>query len=372
MSEQKVEFDHYRTTHEVLRHHEALNQVIQFRMRPLDFFEGYRQVFARRIQEGAKIDRTVATSYRQAMTEYRWYQLGQPRYRVYENMALALAKISIDIDAGHLRLPFPVISIEVPKNCLREHDDAPYLRGMLISYKKRNEPDKGSPETLIRYNNSGRDTITHHSELPEDTNDVMTVDFDFGDEMITDPLTNVRGPNACKPFVVFDIDPGKTIAERFDLMPQIPPPDDGYMPSPDFQKACLRIAVGVAFFAIHDHEVIERYLPKSFVERKVRANASKSKKQLQRLQSKIKNMGLAHTFDVGRELVIPSRRDASDHAPSNGDTGRHLRWSHVRSGHMAWQPYGPRDNPKYKLIFRPFTVVRPDLPMKPQTPHAVK
>jgi hypothetical protein len=40
-----------------------------------------------------------------------------------------------------------------------------------------------------------------------------------------------------------------------------------------------------------------------------------------------------------------------------------MRFAHVRSEHMRWQAYGPREAPHRKLILIRPTVVRPDLPM---------
>lgn len=377
-------FDHYRTAYHVVREYSNKQRsssafaafggqslIVKTNLKAIDFFEGVRTTFYASFSRGMRVDRTTVASYRQMMEEYRWYRLGQPRYRVYPGMVSALAGISIDIDAAHLRLPFPTFTVELPKDYFREHDKAPYLRGLMVHCRRRDGSSKHDQfDYGVSYTNTQENQIVVGPK-PPDANDVMIVDMDFGDEVATSPFSKEREICPCKPFAIFDIDGGKTISERFDLMPKLPPIDDGYMPSLEFQKACLRIAVGIAFFAVNDHEVVERYIPGGYREKLERATREGNKKTAQKTNNEIRNAGFAHMFEVGRELVINERTEPGEPREESA-TGQHLQWGHVRGAHMRWQPHGPRDAPDYKLIFIAPTRVRPDLPLRPGAPHAVK
>lgn len=385
MSSQKVVFDQYRTAVQVIRQFSenqrgsayasfgtSMALIAKTTIKPIDFFEGVRQTFFSGLSRGQPVDRVTIASYRQMMEEYRWYRLNQPRYRVYPNMVAALSRVSIDIDAVHLRLPFATFAIELPKDYFRESETSPYLKGMLVHCRRRDShaADHDSFDYGVRYTRGGEHKVVEGDQSP-DSNDVMIVDLDFGDEVITSRLSGQPEMNACKPFAVFDVDAGKTISERFDAMPETPLTDDGYMPSTEFQKACLRIAVGIAFFAVNDHEVIERVIPEGYRERRERAIKTGNKKLLQKVSNEIKNTGNANTFVVGRELVINEHPD--DAARQECASGaRQLHWGHVQGAHLRWQPHGPREAPDYKLIFVAPMLIRPDLPMRPGAPHALR
>lgn len=382
----RVEFDHYRLAHESLQKAnptsethalfalgQALGAIVTGTTKPLAFYEAIRVGFLSRMEVGQTVDRQVVASYRQMMEEYRWLRLHQPRYRIYPNMVAALARISIEIDAKHLRMPFPALTIDMPHNYLRENDQSPYLRGMLVHCRWADDPKPDQFNYGVNFTTTDTGTdVVQDGPGPNTMANIMIVDLDFGDEVIASPITGAPEEHACKPFAIFGLTEGKTISQCFDDMPPQSNTIGGYMPSSEFQKACLRIAVGAIFLAINHNEFVERELPSGFAEKLERARGSNNKKLLEKTQSQIQAAGLARTYRVGREIVIPQQHEPGDSSKASDSTGRSLHWAHVRSGHMAWQPFGPRDNPQYKLIFRPFTVVRADLPFAPTPPRAIK
>jgi len=384
-----VEFDHYRPAHEVfaatqnkltegasalLALGQALGAVITGDTKPIALYEAVRIGVLSRMKVGQRVDRATIASYRQMMEEYRWLRLHQPRYRIYPNMVAALARISIEIDAKHLKLPFPTLTIDMPKDFFREREDTPYLKGMMVHCRWKDDPEPDKFNYGVNYTSTD-DGTSYVAAGPPPANsysNVMIVDLDFGDETYVSQITEETETHGCKPFAIFDLTEGKTISQCFDDMPEAKNFIGGYMPSSEFQKTCLRIAVGAVFLAVNNNEFVERFLPQGFAERLDRVKSSNNKKLLTKTQSQIQGSGLSRTFNVGREIVIPQQHESNEASGSGEPTGRELSFAHVRSGHMAWQPYGARDNPQYKLIFRPFTVVRGDLPFAPTPPRAIK
>jgi hypothetical protein len=382
----KIEFDHYRIAYETVKAAglgdatsvllalgRALGAILQSDMDDRNFYEAVRRGFLGNARAGQRVDRAAVSQYRQMMEEYRWLRIHKPRYRIYPNMVQALAKIAIDIDAKHFKLPFPTLTIDMPKDYLRENDSAPFLRGMMVHCRWKNdpEPDKFNYGVNFTDQNDAPDDIFVDTPATPMHN-VMIVDLDFGDETYKNKITETVETNACKPFAIFDLVEGKTISECFDGMPEPMNWVGGYLPSLEFQKTCLRIAVGAAFLAVNNNEFVERDLPQGFAEKLDRAKSSKNKKLLEKTQNQIAAAGLSRTFAVGREIVIPQQHEPGDPSPAGEPTGRHLHWAHVRSGYMRFQPYGSREDPQYKLIFVHPTIVRPDLPLQPTPPRAIK
>lgn len=382
----KIVFDHYRTAFNLFREMYKKGQghgiaglgpdfqlAIRASFKAPKFYEMIRQGFFASLQSGRGIARHTVGTYRQLMEEYRWYRCGTPKYRVYPDMLFALSRISIDIDAGELRMPFPAFTIEVPENLFRENEESPYLKGMLVHCRRRGQTKAEDEFNFgVRFTKDDGGAVCE-DEGAADEADVMILDLDFGNEVVTSPVTKNVGENPCKPYAVFDIDPGRTIVEAFNAMPATDFVDEGYMPSAEFQKACLRVAVGVAFFAVNNHEVVARDIPPGLLERRERAIRTRNKKLLNKTNSEMERQGYNRCFTVGRTIVLP--RHEPEKAISESDSGeskRELSYSHLRSGFMRWQAHGPKEDRKHKLIFIPPTRVRADLPFRPVTPRTIK
>ena len=273
-------------------------------------------------------------------------------------MLEALAKISIDIDAGLLHLPFPAFRIDFPSNLYRERDDAPYLRGLLVTGRRAGDP---TTQATLK---------TVFSPAGDNNPSYIAIDADFGDE------TRVGLHLPCKPFIIIETREGATMAQRIDeafnysyddgswqyIRDQAP----GYMPSQEFMASWARIAMGIAFFAVNRHELVIRDVPAALKAKLDKAKQTKSKKRIARARSKLQPF--RNGFTVGKELVIPRQMTDSDDGVSSG---RELQFAHLRTGHMRWQAYGPGMTQR-KLIFIHPTIVRKDLPLKATTPRAAR
>ena len=296
---------------------------------------------------------------RQQLAEDQYYCAGRPYYKLYPEMLAALAKISIDIDAGLLRLPFPAFRIDFPRDVYREHDDAPYMRGLLVTGRRMGDPNtKATLRTTFR---------------PAGHNDpsYITIDADFGNEKRSGMML------PCKPFVIIETRGGATMRERIEEAFNYSNQDGtteyvrkvaakGYFPGQEYMASWARIAIGIAFFAINRHEVVISDIPAGLKAKLDRAKASGSKKRITRARSHIHPY--RRGFTVGKELLIPRSLTDSDDGES---TGRELRFAHLRTGHMRWQAHG-HEMQERKLIFIPPTVVRKDLPLKDPTPRGVR
>lgn len=304
---------------------------------------------------------------RQQLAEDQYYCAGKPYYRLYPEMLAALAKINIDIDAGLLRLPFPAFRIDFPRDTYREHDDAPYIRGMLVTGKQSGDkPIRSTLDTVFR--------PTQLRPAPSGIKDpsYITIDADFGDEERILPGFQVP----CKPFVVIETVGGRTIHEHIieafdhsyrDGTQAFIDDQQGYFPGQEFMASWARIAVGIAFFAINRHEVVIRDIPAALKRKLDNAKASRSKKRITKARSRLQPFYKG--FTVGKELLVPRTLTDSD---DGEHTGRELNFAHLRTGHMRWQAHGSGMQDR-KLIFIHPTIVRKDLPMSPEpTPRGVR
>jgi len=300
---------------------------------------------------------------RQQLAEDQYYCAGRPYYRLYPEMLAALAKINIGIDAGLLNLPFPAFRIDFPKDTYREHDDAPYLRGLLVTGRRSGDPGIAS-SLRTKFAPAGIENPSY-----------ISIDADFGDELRMRGLPNLSLP--CKPFIVIETREGATIHKRIEeafnwseedgTSQYIRDEAPGYMPSQEFMASWARIAVGIAFFAVNRHEVVISDIPAALKDKLDRAKASGSKKRIARARSRMRPFRKG--FTVGKELLVPRSLTESDDGTTSGPG---LQFAHLRTGHMRWQAHGPRMQER-KLIFIPPTLVRKDLPMPPEaTPRGVR
>jgi hypothetical protein len=274
------------------------------------------------------------------LAEMDWYKYGQPYYKLWPSMAESLANINIDIDCKYFHMPFPCFEVRFPKEpVIREHKDAPPVRAMLVYRAVPEEIERlgFKPET------EGYDrewTLCTHYQFETDVmNDYMGWYFNMG--ILSGQTLNHRLTEAAKNSVYFE---------------------KGYQPREEFQLQLMRISIGVAFFGMHQHDMILPDIPTRYEERWHRARANKDKKEQDHLLERAKKMQ-HYGWLVGSEIDLPQPvvRHLNE---ANEGTGRELTFGHVRSGHMRLQPYGPKDNPnEYKLIFVCPTLVRPDLPL---------
>jgi hypothetical protein len=261
------------------------------------------------------------------MFEQHWHGLGEPYYKVAPSMVEALMCTRVDIDCKFLKFSYPVVSIRLPQNHVRNDANAPWLRGVLCT--------------------------TYAIPDLEEIKFIYAMDFRgrYGDHGVC---------------FQFTLQPGKTLEECFytpAFNPHPPPGDDGYWPTAEFQRRILGLVVGTLFFAIGG-KLTERDRPSV-------SEGLRNKKLLKKSKGTIGSARKGYV--VGQDILLP-KSYRSIRNPFLAGEGNRLTHGHIRCGHLRWQPHGPRGNPSsYELIFIAPTVVRPDLPLKPKlTDHVVK
>ncbi len=159
---------------------------------------------------------------------------------------------------------------------------------------------------------------------------------------------------------------GKTIQDQFDFAFEKTKPyrDGKYEPGRDLAIRLVKLAISVAFFGLHSHDLLFPDIPNKFEERFRRARAENDKSEAEKLLDKAKRLG-HFGFRLGSEIDLPQPmvRYTTEDGPEQ-PTGRELQFAHVRSGHLRLQPKGKREDPHYELVFIKPTVIRPDLPIR--------
>lgn len=241
-----------------------------------------------------------------------WYQSGEPEYRVYPDAAMAFGHTDIDIDCKHLRLPWPAFTITFPRwlVCAGGGDE---IDSLLITEVM--EPSIKQENVLGRRADGG---IWVRADAPNDQRKLVMMISRGG----TEDMTYWKLP----------LDAGtslKTVFESYVCRAR-------YGIDREQSLWLFAIAVCTCFFTVG----------RSSQSRLVEPCFERGRNTLRRI------------WEVGRELTLPVYDDAGPrHVSRDSDgTGRSPR-SHFRRGHMRWQPYGPRENPHYELIFIPPTVV---------------
>jgi len=308
--------------------YERLTHALYGARRPGQVMSDVRPDVKPDMKGGQTFDDAAGTTYHEILVERNWYRIGRPHYKVWPSMVDALMNTKINIGCEHLHMPFPLIEIRLPPKHYREDENAPWLRAMLVT--KQREPDG---EKLLVFSQFAADKWA----------------LDHGGDEMTNSVLNK-----------FALIPGDTIDTELQRMPfRHSEHQEGgpYWPNRDCLMHMTALAVGVCFIAIGKDRSLVRPATLTTRER------IKSKKRHGRPSRK--------GWEVGADIKLPKLRDDRS-CPGHGE-GSKLQFGHIRSGHMRWQPTGPREEPIYKLIFVPPTVVRPDLPMKPRlTPRSVR
>lgn len=275
--------------------------------------------------------------------ELEWFQHGNPYYKIWPKMANALSNISIDIEGRFFHMPYPTIEICLPKGdgAIRESAESPILCSILLYLDNWTKNYK-------------------HAKLVEDGRDYsLMVHYQFDVDVDKDYMGY---------YFRLGITKDKTLSQSVeDVMGASTYYMDGYVPSPDFVRKIVRIAVATCFFGINNHEQIMPDIPYKFIEKYHSAVARKDKSEAEKLLDKAKRLG-HFGWKVGSELDLPRPIVHHETKSSSAGTGKELLYGHLRSGHMRMQKYGSKadaNNPeRYELIFIPPTTVRPDLPLR--------
>lgn len=300
-------FYHYQT-----RSERPLFPHISSKLKPDEFYKRLLREFAR-----AEKSKGPPPPFLMAYVEadIAWYKSGEPEYRVWPDAAMALGYTDIDIDCTHLRLPWPALVITFPRwlVCTEKGYE---IESILITEVM--EP------AITRQNVLGKradGTVVVHPDAPRDQRKLLM-------------LINLGTKDEDALYWKLPLKPGTSIRQEF----------EGYFCAEKSgigrEQALwlLSIAVCTCFFSV-GRSTQSRLLVPAF--------------------ERPRGGNLRRIYEVGRELVLPVYDDTGPRSESReGEgTGRSPR-SHFRRGHLRWQPYGPRDNPHYELIFIPPTIVQ--------------
>jgi hypothetical protein len=283
--------------------------------------------------------------------ENQWFDYGTPYYKVWPGMSHALGRASIDIDGKYLHLPFPSYEICLPKSpVFQETPDSPALCSLLVhkeDYLEDLQEDKkrilsGMPgaEVAYRGNEDRLWTLIVHYQLEND---------------------NLGW------YYRMPIKEGKTLSEQFETSwgwdNEKYKNLSEYEPGKDFALKLIKIAIGVAFFGVHAHEMILEDIPIKLIEKYHRAKKENNESEAKRILEKSKRLG-HFGWKVGSEVSLPM--PLVKHINEEGQKERkgELTFGHIRSGHLRLQQMGPKENPHHELIFIAPTTVRPDLPLR--------
>ncbi len=305
------------------------------------FYRRYVSRFVKEMTAGGVVDSDKC----QVIAEWRHERLGRPYCKIHADIAEKLGQTKINIDCADVKVPLQSLEIRLPKyhNPFQETHDSPPLRTIFIARSPGQFPALMTLERGLKMNDDGNR---------------LWFWLDFG-EKIGEGINLTEATQ----FTNVELVPGQTIAERLD---RLPPPSKavGYNPTIEFVHSSIALAISACFFIDGRHELVAPDVSPRLIERF--ANA-KNERDQEKFITRSKELGEGW-WDLGREVELP-RPIVVSHGHT--ETGTGLTWvsrySHIRSGHMRRQPYGPRTEPKHKIIFIEPTVVREDLPARQPT-----
>jgi hypothetical protein len=282
--------------------------------------------------------------------EMEWFKMGCPYYKIWPSMAHALSNISIEIDSKYLCLPFPSYEICLPKNPIfQETPDSPGVCSILV----HKEDYLGTMARGVGFEKIANDI--HEIGLKDGRDWSLMIHYQLDADLDKD----WRGW-----YFRMGMKDGIPISEQFKkFWEKSEHYNDGYEPSMEFCQKLLKLSIAVAFFGIHQHEMVMPDIPNRLIERYHNAIAKKDESEAKKLLEKAKKMG-HFGWRCGSEIDLPQPLVKHITDEKTGQTRRELTFGHIRSGHLRLQPVGKRENPDYELRFIPPTTVRPDLPLR--------
>tara|TARA_R110000803_G_scaffold193092_1_gene256034 strand:- start:499 stop:1440 length:942 start_codon:yes stop_codon:yes gene_type:complete len=243
-------------------------------------------------------------------------RFGAPYFKIYPGIAHMLCGTSMNLPTDTLRLPFEQMYIRLPKDCGLPNE----MEAALATRSMASHGLGGLKGLFI--------TWRDNTDLKNLSTSIVCLDldaFDTIEESILDATNTIEG-------------------------------GDGN--SSESINAIVRIVVGACFFGIGQHEIILPDVPRKHFDKWFRAKRQNDEPTMKRLEKKTDG------FTVGREIDLPEAT-MTLHGERKSGGGMELAHSHLRRGHMRWQACGEK-NCDRKLIFVPPSVIRPDLPARPQ------
>jgi hypothetical protein len=252
--------------------------------------------------------------------EHEWLSLGSPYYKVPPEMIPVMSRTTLHIPSHAIRAPFPSFVVrfaEAYPLLDSTHQDRSATCLMV------------SMETLKE-----GDALSVYFSYPGETSG-------FIGEEITFPLYR-----------------GKTIEEEIGDLERWS--SIGAIPDNcrDKERLIMRIAITVCMIATTNSEFLS---PDLLSRDQEKVNGTETSDRIKELHEKAKRRG-KYGWYIGHEQSLP--RDHREYVGTGTPTGRHLSYSHFRSGHFAAIRCGAGLQ-QVKLVWRKMTVVKPELPPNP-------
>ena len=275
-------------------------------------------------------------------TERRWYAAGRPYYKIWPDMAAAMAETSIEIPFGVLRLPYPSFAVRLPMG-FELVPGQPAVRAIMLSC----EPvkNKGGDYIILR-DPAEADSVGLHMLYAFDRYDEEGTQLQFHYTL------NMRDPNA-------------TIESQFAGTYTTHPPNANapaadYNPPREVTEAIIKLAVATCFFGIDKHELVMPDLSRKKLEKLRRRG-----KQAEADYNDHPDRDNEANWTIGREVSLPRPLVGcvDEHGDGDEKAKRSLHHGYIRRGHMRWQVCGEGRRDR-RLLFVPPHVCRPDLPIK--------
>ena len=302
----------------------------------------------RGFQEGERVSVPVQTVAMGSMwlsmnMESKWYELGAPEFKIHPGMVEALAHTKLEIPGREVFLPYPVFAIRLPRHHLREHEDAPWVKSLMVGeiYERQlgAERRKFCVVTMFEPN------------VPTDDPFEFSITTKFELDMSDEGALNVGECVAHMPLGLYD---------------------DGYWPGREMTTELVALAISTALIGVGGDEEFIKRGSVSAVER------TKRRKIIKRHGPA--SAGADRPFEVGADILLP-RRERNYGRPEKDkekgektESGRHLRYSHIRSGHIRMQRYKNKETGAWmrKPKFIKPMIVGKGKPLKPKaTPRKI-
>ena len=279
--------------------------------------------------------------------QQHWYQWGKPYYKIWPQMLDALAVVDINIPGRFLQLPYPFFEIKLPTCHGLGTPDHPRLVGVFVSTAERGDDlSFGIPmigqgkgrKLIVSYQ---FDEPTHERDRLSDHTEFQRLEYSYAMTIEDDTPLQDRLAQADQHTSVYN--------------------DGTFEPAKEFRSSLMRLAIATCFFGVGQHEVVMPDIPRKLITkyREAVAAGNPTDDIVDKGNRQMHGVG----WKVGSEIDLPLPLVRYEYKDSEPMRKRELATSHIRRGHMRMQQVGPRDDPRYKMVFIPPTVVRPDLPL---------
>lgn len=294
------------------------------------------------------IDKTTQTC---TLVEWDYIIERRPSFKIWPDMLEMMQHVSLEVPCETVVPPYSAFAVRFPKGS----ELGKYYEAVCVGFatpadqKRFRRCINASDETVWAFNSLwiGRNWQTQIKELG--TFDYFSMDLQRGMTV-----------EECFKATHFEGDAWSR-ALGYEERTKIDERPENVFPNLEWM---LRSLICTAMFATNSHEVVKPELP----DKPKHQRHGKAGKRLAE-QEREAAIRKCRTFRVGADVVLPRVK----HEPAEGEpeTGRQLTHSHLRSGHMKWQPCGEGRQDR-KLIFVAPTVVRPDLPPGKRPEYSVR